>query len=68
MASIHRNTRAPKGAWYAVLRLADGRRAWRSTRTRDKTKAKIISDAWQAAEDAAANVELSQDRVLENLK
>jgi integrase len=67
MASIHRNTRAPKGAWYAVLRLADGRRVWRSTKTRDKSKAKIITEAWQAAEDAASNAELSHDRVLEIL-
>src|SRR5215471_4115970 len=67
MASIHRNIRAPRGAWYAVLRLADGRRVWRSTRTRDKAKARVIADAWQAAEEAAANAELSQDRVLEIL-
>jgi hypothetical protein len=67
MASVHRNPRSPKGVWYAALRLADGRRVWRSTRTRDKAKAKIITDAWQAAEDAAFNGELSHDRVLEIL-
>ena len=67
MASVHRNPRSPKGVWYAALRLADGRRTWRSTKTRDKTKAKIITDAWQAAEDAASNAELSHDRVLEIL-
>jgi phytoene/squalene synthetase len=67
MASIHRNVRAPKGVWYAVLRLTDGRRVWRSTKTRDRTRVKIIADAWQAAEDAAASAELSGDRVLEIL-
>jgi integrase len=67
MASVHRNPRSPKGVWYAALRLADGRRVWRSTKTRDKNKAKIITEAWQAAEDAAVNVELSHDRVLQIL-
>jgi hypothetical protein len=67
MASIHRNSRSPKGVYYAVLRLSDGRRAYRSTKTRDKTKAKIICEAWQAAEDAAANGELMHDRVAEIL-
>jgi integrase len=67
MSSVHRNPRSPKGVYYAALRLADGRRAWRSTKTRDKTKARIIADAWQAAEAAAANAELSHDRVLEIL-
>lgn len=67
MASIHRNSRSPKGVWYAALRLAEGQRVQRSTGTRDKAKAKIITEAWQAAEDAAANAELSQERVLEIL-
>jgi integrase len=67
MASVHGNPRSPQGVWYAALRLADGRRVWRSTKTRDKNKAKIITEAWQAAEDAAANAELSRDRVLEIL-
>jgi hypothetical protein len=67
MASVHRNPRSPERVWYAALRLADGRRVWRSTRTREKTEAKIITEAWQAAEDAASNAELSRDRVLEIL-
>ena len=67
MASVHRNPRSPKGVWYCHYTLADGTRACRSTRTRDKTKAKIIADAWQAAEHAASNADLSHDRVLEIL-
>jgi integrase len=67
MASVHRNPRSPKGVFYAALRLADGRRVWRSTKTRDKNKAKIITEAWQVAEDAAINAELSHDRVLQIL-
>jgi hypothetical protein len=67
MASIHRDSRSPKGVWYAVYRLGDGRQIWRSTKTRDKSKAKIIAEAWHTAEDAAAFAELSQDRVLEVL-
>ena len=67
MASVHRNPRSPKGVFYAALRLADGQRTFRSTKTKDKTKAKIIAEAWQAAEDAAFNAELSHDRVLEIL-
>ena len=67
MASVHRNPRSPKGVWYCHFTLADGTRACRSTRTRDKTKAKIIADAWQAAEHAAWNADLSHDRVLEIL-
>jgi integrase len=67
MASIHRNIRAPRGAWYAVLRLADGRRVWRSTRTRDKAKAKIIAEAWQTAEDDVAAGHGTKDRITEIL-
>jgi integrase len=67
MASIHRNSRSPRGVWYACIRLSDGRRVYRSTKTRDRAKAKIICEAWQAAEDAAANGELMHDRVAEIL-
>jgi integrase len=64
MASIHRNPRSPKGVWYAHYTLADGRRVARSTGTRDRSQAKIITEAWAAAETAAAYGELSQTRVL----
>jgi integrase len=67
MASVHRNSRAPKGTWYAALRLADGRRVWRSTKTRDKAKAKIIAEAWQTAEDEVARGHGTKDRITEIL-
>jgi integrase len=67
MASIHRDPRAPKGVWYAAFRLADGRKAFRSTGTRDRGKAEIIAQAWDTAETAAASGGLSHDRVLEIL-
>jgi integrase len=67
MASIHRDPRAPKGVWYAAYRLVDGRKAFRSTGTRDRGKAEIIAQAWDTAELAAAAGNLAHDRVLEIL-
>jgi integrase len=64
MASIHRDPRSRKGVWYAYYKLADGRRVARSTKTNDRAKAKIIAEAWEAGETAAAFGELSQRRVL----
>jgi hypothetical protein len=67
MASIHRSPRSPRGVWFAAYRLADGRRAWRSTGTRDKAKAKIICEAWAAAEDAVSSGHGAKDRITEIL-
>jgi integrase len=67
MASVHRNPRSPKGVWYAHYYLADGRRVARSTGTTDRSRAKIICEAWAAAEIAAASGHLAHDRVLEIL-
>jgi hypothetical protein len=43
--------------------LADSRRAFRSTGKYRKAQAQIICQAWQQAENEAANGELTKDRV-----
>lgn len=63
MASVHRDPRFPKGVWYASYRLASGQRVYRSTGSRSKAQARIIAEAWQAAEREAASGELTKDRV-----
>src|SRR5260221_1568526 len=63
MASIHRDPRSPRGVWLCALRLADGRRVWRSTKTRNKSQAKILCDAWQQAETEAAHGEATKQRL-----
>jgi integrase len=63
MASIHRDPRFPNGPWYAQLTLADGRRTFRSTKTRNRRDARTIADGWQAAETEAARGELTRERV-----
>jgi integrase len=67
MASVHRNPRSPKGVWYAHYYLADGRRVARSTSTRDKAKARIIAEAWAAAESAVADGTATRERIAEIL-
>jgi hypothetical protein len=61
--SIHRDPRWPKGVWYCHFTRGDGVRATRSTGTKDKTRAKIICECWQAAEREAAGFDLTRDRV-----
>ena len=59
-------TRAsPKGAWYCLYRLADGRRVFRSTGKRNKREAEIVCQALQQTEDEAASGDLTKDRVTE---
>jgi len=65
MASIHRDPRFPKGVWYCLYRLADGRRVFHSTGKRNKREAEIICQAWQQTEDEAALGDLTKDRVTE---
>jgi integrase len=65
MASIHRDPRFPKGVWYCLYRLADGRRAFHSTGKRNKREAEIICQAWQQTEEEAAMGDLTKDRVTE---
>jgi integrase len=64
MASIHRDPRSPKGVWYAAYTLASGRRIFRSTRQRSKSKARLLADAWEAAEREAAAGVLSRNRAI----
>jgi hypothetical protein len=42
-------------------------RAWRSTGTRDRAQAKIIAEAWAAAEEAVATGHGTKDRITEIL-
>lgn len=63
MASIHRDSRFPKGPYYCAYTLADGRRAYRSTQSRIKSEAKAICQAWAAAEQEATRGRLSASRV-----
>jgi integrase len=67
MASIHRDPRSPRGVWYAAYRYADGRAAFRSTRTRHKAQAQTIADALEAAEREARRERLTRGRVTELL-
>ena len=61
--TIHHDPRYPRGVYYCKLRLLDGRITMRSTGTRDRTRAKIICDAWQQAETEAGGGDLTRDRV-----
>jgi hypothetical protein len=63
MASLHRDSRFPKGVWYVAYRLASGQRVFRSTGKRIKSEARIIGDAWESAEREAARGGLTKDRV-----
>jgi integrase len=67
MASIHRNSRSPRGVWYAHYYRADGTRVARSTGTRDKSKAKIICESWAAAEAAVVDGTATKERITEIL-
>jgi hypothetical protein len=61
MASINRDPRYLKSPWRCRLRRADGTETTKSTGTRNAKRAKVICDAWQAAEDAG--LDLTRDRV-----
>jgi integrase len=62
MPSVHRDPRSPHGVWYCRLTLADGRRVWRSTKSRNKRQAQLLCDGWQQAETEAARTELTKHR------
>jgi integrase len=64
MASVHRDPRFPKGPWYCHYRLADGRRAFRSTGKKNRREAEIICAGLQEAEDEARGGSLSKERLL----
>jgi integrase len=64
MASLHRDPRTNgPGVWFCSFRLVDGRRVFRSTGTRTKSKAKIICQAWEAAEQEARSGEFDRARL-----
>ena len=65
MASVHRDPRYPKGVWYCLYRLADGRRAFRSTGKRNKREAEIVCQTLQQIENEAATGDLTKERVTE---
>jgi integrase len=67
MAYIQRDPRWPQGVWYAAYRYTDGRRAFRSTRRKNRREAQAIADAWEQAEREAATGDLAKDRVAEIL-
>jgi integrase len=63
MASVHRDKRIKGGVWYCSYLRRDGKRVWRSTGSKSKSRAKVICEAMQAAESEAARGELSTQRV-----
>jgi hypothetical protein len=62
MAHVCRDPRSPKGVWYCHFQRADGRRTFRSTGTKNKSRAKTLCDSWQVAEYAARDGTLSASR------
>ena len=63
MASLHKDPRFKSSPWFAAYRLANGQRVFRSTKTRSKSQARIIADAWEQAEKEAGRGELTKERV-----
>lgn len=62
MATVSRDPRFPKGVWYCNFTTAHGQRVMRSTHTKSKSEARIICQAWDEAERAAAQGSLSTSR------
>jgi integrase len=54
MASLHRDPRGKSPYWYCAYRLADGRRAFRSTRSTTRKEAYAICREFEALEDLIA--------------
>jgi integrase len=64
MASLHRDPRTKgPGVWFCSFRLADGRRVFRSTGARTKSKAKIICQTWESVEQEARSGEFDRARL-----
>jgi integrase len=63
MASIHRDPRFPKGVWYCAYTLADGSRAYRSTKKKDKVQAQLICQAFQQFENESASGDFNRERL-----
>jgi integrase len=54
MSSLHRDPRGKSPYWYCAYRLADGRRAFRSTRARTRKEAACVCREFEALEDQIA--------------
>jgi integrase len=63
MASIHKDPRNKSPFWYCAYTLPDGRRAFRSTKQRDRKKASDICRMLEKASEKARAGELSEVQV-----
>jgi integrase len=63
MASIHKDPRGKSPFWYVAYTLPDGRRAFKSTKERDRKKADEIRRALEKASGQARAGELTEARV-----
>jgi hypothetical protein len=54
MSSLHRDPRGKSPYWYCAYRLADGRRAFRSTKETTRKEAERICREFEALEDSIA--------------
>jgi integrase len=63
MASLHRDPHGRSPFWYVAYTLPDGRRAFKSTKQRDRKKAQEIARALGKATDQARSGELTEARV-----
>jgi len=59
MASVHKDPRRPAGYWYAQYYGADGRRKFRSTKTRNRKLAMAAAIRWEEAAGKARRRELT---------
>lgn len=73
MASLHKDPRGKSPYFYAAFRLPDGRRAFRSTKERDRKRAAEVARQWEKAADLGRSGRLSEaqarkvlDAILEN--
>ena len=58
MASVHRDPRSP--FWFAAFYMPDGRRAFRSTKQRNRSKALEVALAWSKASQLARDQRLTE--------
>jgi transposase-like protein len=63
MASLHKDPRKRSPFWYVAYTLADGRRAFRSTRQTDRKKAAEVARTLERAAQAARRNELTESQV-----
>ena len=63
MASLHKDPHGRSPYWYVAYTLADGRRAFRSTRQTDRKKAAEVARTLERAAIAARRNELTETHV-----